>query len=89
MPNSKTPTRPPRTTASTVPPRPCSKRPRTARCLDPENDGQQDADQMDDSLRMDTEARTLSGPAPASAENLPRELTNPSDRAFTLPEEQQ
>ena len=50
--------------------------------------GQEKADEMDDSLRSDTEARTKSGPAPASDENLPRELTNPSDRAFTLPEEQ-
>lgn len=54
--------------------------------LDPENDGQQDADQMDDSLRMDTEAMTKTGPAPASDENLPRELTNPSDNNYTLPE---
>ena len=50
--------------------------------------GQEKADEMDDSLRSDTEARTKAGPAPASDENLPRELTDPSDRAFTLPEEQ-
>ena len=50
--------------------------------------GQEKADEMDDSLRTDTQARTMPGPAPASAENLPRELTDPSDRAFTLPEEQ-
>lgn len=54
--------------------------------LDPENDGQQDADQMDDSLRMDTEALNNNSPAPASDENLPRELTNPSDTSYTLPE---
>jgi len=51
--------------------------------------GQEKADEMDDSLRPDTQARNLAGPAPASDENLPRELTNPSDRAFTLPEEQE
>ena len=50
--------------------------------------GQEKGDEMDDSLRSDTEARTMSLPAPASDENLPRELTDPSDRAFTLPEEQ-
>ena len=51
--------------------------------------GQEKADEMDDSLRTDTQARTMPGPAPASDENLPRELTHPSDRAFTLPEEQE
>ena len=58
--------------------------------LDNNNEsGQEMADQMDDSLRSDTEEmRAANGPAPASAENLPKELTNPSDRAFTLPEEQ-
>jgi len=51
--------------------------------------GQTQADMEDDSLRMDREAmNAASGPAPASDENLPRELTNPSDRAYTLPEEQ-
>lgn len=50
--------------------------------------GQTQADMEDDSLRMDREAMTAAGPAPASDENLPRELTDPSDRAFTLPEEQ-
>ena len=49
--------------------------------------GQEKADEMDDSLRTDTQAMTSPGPAPASAENLPRELTNPSDTAYTLPEE--
>ena len=58
--------------------------------LDNNNDsGQVMADQMDDSLRSDTEEmRAANGPAPASADNLPKELTDPSDRAFTLPEEQ-
>lgn len=51
--------------------------------------GQEKADEMDDSLRNDQEAMSKSGPAPASSDNLPRELTNPSDRAFTLPEEQE
>ncbi|WP_035563170.1 hypothetical protein [Hymenobacter sp. IS2118] len=51
--------------------------------------GQEKADEMDDSLRVDTQAMNAAGPAPASAENLPRELTDPSDRAFTLPEEQE
>ena len=49
--------------------------------------GQEKGDEMDDSLRSDTEARTMSVPEAASDENLPRELTDPSDRAFTLPEE--
>ena len=53
--------------------------------LDPERDGQQQADQMDDSLRSEHES---TGPAPASDENIPSQLTDPSDRAFTLPEEQ-
>ena len=52
--------------------------------------GQEKADEMDDSLRSDTaEMRAANGPAPASSDNLPKELTNPSDRAFTLPEEQE
>ena len=51
--------------------------------------GQEKSDEMDDSLRSFTEEQgAKSGPAPASDENLPRELTNPSDVAFTLPEEQ-
>ena len=50
--------------------------------------GQEKADEMDDSLRIDKQAMNTAGPAPASDENLPKELTNPSDRAFTLPEEQ-
>ncbi|GAB3868564.1 hypothetical protein GCM10028824_13800 [Hymenobacter segetis] len=52
--------------------------------------GQEKADEMDDSLRSDTaEMRAANGPAPASSDNLPKELTDPSDRAFTLPEEQE
>ncbi len=54
--------------------------------LDPDRDGQQREDQMDDSMRSDMQAPP--GPAPASDENLPPQLTDPSDRAFTLPEEQ-
>ena len=51
--------------------------------------GQEKADEMDDSLRSDAEEmRAANGPAPASSDNLPKELTDPSDRAFTLPEEQ-
>ncbi|MBF9224061.1 hypothetical protein [Hymenobacter ruricola] len=50
--------------------------------------GQEKSDEMDDSLRPDTQAMNQPGPAPASDENLPKELTDPSDRAFTLPEEQ-
>ncbi|GAB3295712.1 hypothetical protein ACFQT0_21480 [Hymenobacter humi] len=55
---------------------------------DNNSSGQEKADEMDDSLRVDTQALKNAGPAPASDENLPRELTDPSDRAFTLPEEQ-
>lgn len=54
--------------------------------LDPENDGQRQADLMDDSMRSDMQPSP--GPAPASDENIPSQLTDPSDRAFTLPEEQ-
>jgi len=50
--------------------------------------GQTQADMEDDSLRMDREAMSANGPAPDTADNPPRELTNPSDRAYTLPEEQ-
>ena len=50
--------------------------------------GQEKADEMDDSLRSDTQEMYANGPAPASSDNLPKELTDPSDRAFTLPEEQ-
>jgi|GEM_PF-2250447 len=51
--------------------------------LDPERDGQRDEDQQDDSMRSEMPSV---GPARASDENLPRELTNPSDNNFTLPE---
>ena len=50
--------------------------------------GQEKSDEMDDSLKSDTEDMYANGPAPASSDNLPKELTDPSDRAFTLPEEQ-
>lgn len=50
--------------------------------------GQEKSDEMDDSLRSDLQAMNQPGPTPASDENLPKELTNPSDRAYTLPEEQ-
>ena len=51
--------------------------------------GQEMADQMDDSLRTfeeDMSTRTHAGGDPDA---LPKELTNPSDRAFTLPEAQE
>ncbi len=50
--------------------------------------GQEKADEMDDSLRSFTQENAANGPAPASADNLPRELTDPGDTAYTLPEEQ-
>ncbi|WP_210518914.1 hypothetical protein [Hymenobacter terricola] len=56
---------------------------------DNNSSGQEKADEMDDSLRSETqEINAANGPAPASSDNLPKELTDPSDRAFTLPEEQ-
>ena len=51
--------------------------------MDSERDSQRDADQQDDSQRAE---RLAAGPAPASDENLPRELTKPSDTNFTLPD---
>lgn len=48
--------------------------------------GQRMADLMDDSLRSDMQSPE--GPAPASDENLPDELTHPRDANFTLPETQ-
>ena len=51
-----------------------------------ETSGQQLADQMDDSRRAELQAPT--GPAPASAENLPDELIRPSEAGYTLPEMQ-
>ncbi|WP_223648876.1 hypothetical protein [Hymenobacter psoromatis] len=51
-----------------------------------DNSGQQMADMMDDSMRSDMQAPM--GPAPASAENMPDELSNPSEASFTLPETQ-
>jgi hypothetical protein len=51
-----------------------------------ENSGQQMADMMDDSMRSDMQAPM--GSAPASAENVPDQLSNPSEASFTLPEMQ-
>lgn len=51
-----------------------------------ENSGQQMADMMDDSLRSDMQAPM--GAAPASDENIPDQLSNPSEAGFTLPEMQ-
>ncbi|WP_151087933.1 hypothetical protein [Hymenobacter baengnokdamensis] len=52
-----------------------------------ENDsGQQMADQMDDSMRSEMQAPV--GAAPASDENVPTELSRPSEANFTLPEMQ-
>ena len=51
-----------------------------------DNSGQQMADQMDDSMRSDMQAPV--GPSPASAENVPDELSHPRDANFTLPETQ-
>jgi hypothetical protein len=48
--------------------------------------GQRMADMMDDSLRSDEQAPQ--GSSPASADNLPDQLTNPRDANFTLPEMQ-
>lgn len=51
-----------------------------------DNSGQQMADMMDDSQRSDEQAPE--GPSPASADNLPDELTHARDANFTLPEMQ-
>lgn len=51
-----------------------------------DNSGQQMADMMDDSMRSDMQAPL--GSAPASAENVPVELSHPSEASFTLPETQ-
>ena len=51
-----------------------------------DNSGQQMADMMDDSMRSDMQAPM--GSAPASAENVPDELSTPSEANFTLPETQ-
>ena len=55
--------------------------------------GQEMADEMDDSLRNDEQEMAQSDrvngrTASADPDELPKELTDPSDRAFTLPEEQ-
>lgn len=51
-----------------------------------DNSGQQMADMMDDSMRSDMQAPM--GDAPDSAENVPTELSHPSEANFTLPEMQ-
>ncbi len=51
-----------------------------------DNSGQQMADMMDDSMRSDMQAPM--GSSPASAENVPKELSDPSEASFTLPETQ-
>ena len=51
-----------------------------------DNSGQQMADMMDDSLRSDMQAPM--GSSPASSENVPDELSHPSEANFTLPETQ-
>lgn len=55
--------------------------------------GQEMADEMDDSLRNDEQEmaqsnRAITNATSADPDELPKELTDPSDRAFTLPEEQ-
>ena len=54
--------------------------------FDEDDSGQQMADQMDDSLRADQQAPA--GPAPASDQNVPDQLSHPSEAGFTLPEMQ-
>jgi hypothetical protein len=51
-----------------------------------DNSGQQMADMMDDSMRSDMQAPM--GSSPASSENVPKELSDPSEAGFTLPETQ-
>ena len=51
--------------------------------------GQEKADQMDDSLRTFEEDMNTRSQAGGDPDALPKELINPSDRAFTLPEEQE
>ncbi|MGI4831987.1 MAG: hypothetical protein ACRYFK_00835 [Janthinobacterium lividum] len=53
---------------------------------DENESGQAGPDEMDDSLRSDYQAPV--GSAPASADNLPDQLTHPSEANFTLPEMQ-
>ncbi len=53
--------------------------------------GQEKADEMDDSLRNYTQEMAQRAQARANSADpdaLPKELTDPDDRAFTLPEEQ-
>ncbi len=56
--------------------------------------GQEMADEMDDSLRNYEQEMAISDRingeyASSDPDALPKELTDPSDRAFTLPEEQE
>lgn len=51
-----------------------------------DNSGQQMADMMDDSMRSDMQAPM--GSSPSSAENVPDELSHPSEANYTLPETQ-
>lgn len=53
--------------------------------LDPERDGQRQADQQDDSMRSEMQAPP--GSAPDSDLNLPDQLVRPNDYNYTLPEE--
>ncbi|MFC6223676.1 hypothetical protein ACFP2F_10530 [Hymenobacter artigasi] len=57
--------------------------------LDNNNDsGQEKADEMDDSLRTFEQDMNMSEQAAGEIPGtLPKELINPSDTAFTLPEE--
>ena len=50
--------------------------------------GQEKADEMDDSLRTFEQEMSARTQASGDPDALPKELTDPSDRAFTLPEEQ-
>ncbi len=52
-----------------------------------DRDGQQQADRMDDSMRAEMPAPA--GRAPASDQNVPDQLSHPSEANFTLPETQQ
>ena len=49
--------------------------------------GQEKSDEMDDSLRTFEQDMATRAQAGGDPDALPKELTNPSDRAFTLPEE--
>ena len=53
---------------------------------DENESGQAGPDEMDDSRRSEYESPV--GKAPASADNLPDQLTHPSEAGYTLPEMQ-